>query len=148
MSLNQWLSRHLSLAFLLLGALSAPSALWAQASGGMIISVPDRFPEVNGRPVALVLTEADRSVIVLRRDRLNPRALEAALRIAAKAGVDEIPAGQATVDVVTGFVVRRGIRGERMKALRQVIDALRGAPTSSLGSMGTGRWVRWYPEGS
>lgn len=147
MAVNQWLHRHLASFVLLLGALSAPAALWAQASGDIIVSVPDRFPEVNGRPVALVLTEADRSVIVLRRGRLNPPALEAALRIAARASAD-IPAGQAKVDVVTGFVVKRGIRGQREKTLQRVIDALRRAPTSSLGAMGAGRWVRWHPEGS
>lgn len=148
MALNTWPCRHMVLLALLLGAFFAPSVILAQAPGGVIISVPDRFPEVNGNPVALVLAEADRSVIVMRRPRLNPPALEAALRVAAKSGGGEVPAGQARVDVVTGFVLRKNLRRERVRILEKVIEALRRAPTSSLGSLGEGRWVHWVPEGS
>jgi len=146
--MNQRLARRLASLAGLLGALLAPHAMLAQTAGSIIISVPDQFPDVNGTPVALVLTEADRSAVVLRRDRLNPQTLEAALRIAVKASEDGVPTGQARVDVVTGFVVKRPIGEGRAASLRRVIAALRSAPTSSLGALGQGRWVRWSPEGS
>jgi hypothetical protein len=147
MALYNWLTRHVAATALLLGALCAPAAILAQASGGIVISVPDRFPEVNGSPFAFVLAEADRSVIVIRRNRLNPQALEAALRIAAKAGEGDIPVGQVKVDVVTGFAVKKSLRRDRLRILRSVIEALRGAPRSSLGALGEGRWIRWHPAG-
>jgi hypothetical protein len=148
MALKSWSTRHVAPLALLLGMLCAPVTVLAQASDGIIISVPDRFPEVNGGPFALVFAEADRSVIVLRRNRLNPQALEAALRVAAKAGRREIPTGQAKVDVVTGFAVRKSLPRERVRTLQRVIETLRTAPKSSLGALGEGRWVHWVPEGS
>lgn len=148
MALNSWLTRHVAPMWLSLLALGAPTGILAQASGGVIISVPDRFPEVNGRPIALVLAEADRTVIVVRGNRLSPQTLEAALRIAARSAEGEVPAGQMKVDALTGFAIKKSLRRGRVRTLQRVIEKLRGAPTSSLGALGVGRWVRWHPEGS
>lgn len=129
------------LVFLVFGS---PGASLAQVSTNVIIAVPDHFPEVNGGVQALIITEADRSIVAFRGDRINPHTLEAALRMAARAREVEVPEGQILVDVVTGLVVvKNRMRGGRRNQLAHVITELLRAPTSSLGSLGTGRWVQW-----
>ena len=130
--------------FLLLALVSLPATpASGQSDDGIVIAVPDRFPDVNGQPYALVLGETGRTVVLIRSDRLTPPALEAALRLARRESELPPPAGQASVRAVTGFAVRRPLREKRSRDLAEVIRALHSAPRTSLGSVGSGRWVLW-----
>jgi hypothetical protein len=142
MQTHTLLERLLLLA-LTLCACAFPAAALAQETAGIIIAVPDRFPEADVDAVALVITEADRTVVVLRSTELNPSALEAALRIAARDSEIRVPKGASGVSVVAGFAMKREMERTRRHSLRDVIVTLQRAPESSLGGLGRGRWVQW-----
>ena len=142
MKTHTLLERVLLLA-LTLSSFAAPASALAQETAGTILAVPDQFPDTDVDAFALVITEADRTVVVLRRSDLNAGALEAALRVAARASEEGVPAGTSSVSVVSGFAMQKELERARQHSLGRVIAALRRAPESSLGGLGSGRWVQW-----
>jgi len=127
---------------LVLFALCVPGASLAQLPEDVIVAVPEHFPEVNGGAVALVIYESDRTVVLLRGDRLDTHTLAAALKLAGRDRDEVTRDGLTAIAVVTGVVARRHTQGTPHSGLAPIIAALHRAPTSSLGDLGDGRWVR------
>lgn len=123
-----------------------PLQAQATPSAATFIAIPDRFPDVEAR--AMVVREPGRDVIVLDPDEVSTDAFLMSLIVLERLkALDPTPVVGQMVPI-TGFVVDTPASGHPLRRLETALDRLRDRPVTDLGTLGSGRWMRYSPGGS
>lgn len=139
-------SRYVRLTFALriaaLVALFGGAPLQAQdPTRGTFIAIPDGFPQIDAR--AIVIRERGRDVVVLRSTEATPEALAMSLLVLDQARDRDPTPSSGEMIPITGFVYTSDLRGRDRQRLDRVLDRLRDRSVTDIGSLGSGRWIRY-----
>lgn len=107
------------------------------------IAIAETFPDLDAR--AVLVRERGRDIVVLNREEATIDAL--AMSLVALERVREqhpsVEPGRGQLIPITGYAVTRPPTGDHLRRLQGVLDRLETAPTTSIGSFGPGRWIRF-----
>jgi hypothetical protein len=137
----------LTFALALLASAALPRSVTAQVSGAapVFLAMPDVYPDIDGRIV--LLREPGREVIVLSQ-AATPEDLTMAVRMLARfrrqRGQPEARRGE--MIPIVGYAPAPVLSGMERARLQSVLTELKARPPASVGSLGSGRWMRWDPR--
>ena len=126
-----------------LAAVLAGAPVQAQ-SRPILVAVPDEFPPIDAR--AAVLRSGDRDMVLLPPDGVTVDALAGSL-IALRHARGRNPTPKTGEMIpVTGFAALESRDTDELRELERLLDRLERQPTTTVGDLGSGRWVRYRPR--
>jgi hypothetical protein len=128
------------IAIAVLSVTSNGASAQANEETPVFVALPETFPDLDAR--ALIVRERGRDVVVLDPDEATAEALTMSLFLLGR--VRELhPLGErGQVIPVTGFVMTRPPSAEHRRRIAGTLARLQAAPTTRVGNLGPGRWVR------
>ncbi len=120
-----------------------PAHLTAQigSGGGIFVAIPEAFPEIEAR--AVIIREGRGDVVLLRAGEATPEALAMSLVVLRRVrGEDPAPKNGQMIPI-TGFVITSPMSQAYRADLASVLDRLARRPTTEVGNLGPGKWVRF-----
>lgn len=122
--------------------LAAPLAVRAQHSGAapVFVAVPETFPDLDAR--ALIVREGGRDIVVLDPAEVTTEALAMSLFVLGSVRKRYPEPTEGELIPITGFAMTRAPSGEHLRRIVGTLKRLERAPTTAVGNLGPGRWVR------
>lgn len=127
----------------LLAGSIGPRVLPAQrALTSLEVALPDSFP--TPRAIALIVRSGStsRTTVVLNRALATPASLGEVLATAQRLNRRPIGATATQVMTVTYVAAPRPYSSAKVSSLTSALSRLQAAPTTQLGNLGKGQWIR------
>ena len=121
------------------GLSTAPPAA-GQTSRATFVALVDEFPDLDAR--ALVVRDRLRDVVVLRPSDATPETLAMALFVLARARNRDPSPDAGQMLPITGFTLTAELSVRRHSRMTQALARLERRPSTRVGTLGTGRWIR------
>ena len=122
--------------------LAAPPAARAQHSvaAPVFVAVPEVFPDLDAR--AFIVRERGRDIVVLDPAGATTEALAMSLFVLGSLRERFPEPTEGELIPITGFAMTRAPSGEHLRRIVGTLKRLEAAPTTAVGNLGPGRWVR------
>jgi hypothetical protein len=91
----------------------------------------------------MLVREPGRDIVLLRASELTPEALAMSLLVLDRVRESALEPGQGQLIPITGFVMTDPPADDYRTRLLGALDRLARAPTSRIGTIGSGRWIRF-----
>lgn len=120
---------------------AAPVSAQNEGATGVFVAIPETFPDVDAR--ALIIRERGRDVILLRSSEATPEALAMSMVALRRVRVDHPAPEHGQMIPIAGFARTRPLPEEYKDELEALLARLALRPTTDVGNLGPGRWVRY-----
>ena len=108
---------------------------------GFFVAIPDVFPDIEAR--ALIIREPGKEVLLLRVEEATPEVLAMSLVALRRARSENPTLDHGEMIPVVNFVITRAMTAEYRASMVAVLARLAERPTTNVGNLGRGRWVRY-----
>lgn len=124
-------------------AVSLPPSVLGQgvARNGLFVAIPEVFPDVDAR--AVIIRERGMDVVLLREEEATPEALAMSLVVLRRVREQHPRPENGQMIPIQGFVFTSPLSVQYRARLAATLARLKRRPTSSVGNLGRGRWVRY-----
>ena len=113
----------------------------SRSQRGFFVAIPDAYPAIDAR--AVIIREPGKEVLLLRAGEATPEVLAMGLVTLRRVRRDNPTLRQGEMIPLVNFVITREMTPEYRERMEAVLSRLRGRPTTNVGNLGPGRWVRY-----
>jgi len=133
----------LTILFVAVAMLLLPLRVHGQTAdrGAFFVAIPDVFPDIEAR--ALIIREPGKEILLLRADEATAEVLSMSLVALRRARRDNPTLEQGEMIPIVNFVITRDMTAEYRERMESVLTRLERRPTTNVGNLGRGRWVRY-----